>query len=142
VRAAATIRAGDFQWPVPDPALIVRPFDLPEQPWLAGHRGVDLHAPAGSAVLSPADGTVAFNAWIVDRHVLVIRHGDLASTLEPVVSDLAPGEPVRQAAVVGSVARGEAWHCEECLHWGVRQGDQYLDPALLVNPRPRAVLWR
>ncbi|MDR1633475.1 MAG: peptidoglycan DD-metalloendopeptidase family protein [Bifidobacteriaceae bacterium] len=133
---------GEFQWPVPPPVQIVRPFDLPAEPWLAGHRGVDLDAPAGSNVLAPAAGTVSFNGWIVDRHVLVLQHGELASTLEPVVSDLAVGDWAEQGANVGAVAAGEAWHCQDCLHWGVRRGDQHLDPTLLVDPRPRAVLWR
>jgi murein DD-endopeptidase MepM/ murein hydrolase activator NlpD len=143
VRAAAVqATAGQFVWPVAPPVEVVRAFDLPAQPWLAGHRGVDLRAEAGAQVLAPAAGSVTFNGWIVDRHVLVIRHGDLASTLEPVLSDLAVGDPVDQGAAVGTVAAGEAWHCQNCLHWGVRRGDQYLDPALLVDPAPRAVLWQ
>ncbi|MDR0627147.1 MAG: M23 family metallopeptidase [Bifidobacteriaceae bacterium] len=134
--------AGTFGWPLVEPVVVVRPFDLPVQPWLAGHRGVDLLAAAGSAVLAPAAGSVSFNGWIVDRHVLVIRHGELASTLEPVLSDLAVGDLVRRGESVGTLAGGEAWHCPDCLHWGVRRGEQYLDPTLLVEPRPRAVLWR
>jgi murein DD-endopeptidase MepM/ murein hydrolase activator NlpD len=134
--------AGQFRWPLTDPVEIVRPFDLPAQPWLSGHRGADLMAVAGTRVLAPAAGTVTFNGWIVDRHVLVIRHGELASTLEPVLSDLATGDQVGQADPVGAVAPDEAWHCTDCLHWGVRRGDHYLDPALLVNPQPRAVLRR
>ncbi|MDR2453563.1 MAG: peptidoglycan DD-metalloendopeptidase family protein [Bifidobacteriaceae bacterium] len=136
---AAAVR---FDWPLAPPVEIVRAFDLPAQPWLAGHRGVDLRAPAGAAVLAPAAGAVSFNGWIVDRHVLVIRHGELASTLEPVLSDLAVGAVVARGEAVGAVAAGEAWHCQDCLHWGVRRQEQYLDPTLLVNPQPRAVLWR
>jgi murein DD-endopeptidase MepM/ murein hydrolase activator NlpD len=135
-------QAGAFDWPVAKPVQVVREFDLPAEPWLAGHRGVDLFAPNGSTVLAPAAGTVSFNGWIVDRDVLVIKHGELASTLEPVQSDLAVGDAVGQGSAVGTVAAGQAQHCPDCLHWGVRRGEQYLDPTLLVNPRPRAVLWR
>jgi murein DD-endopeptidase MepM/ murein hydrolase activator NlpD len=128
-----------FRWPLADPVRIVRPFDLPAEPWLAGHRGVDLES-TSSAVHAPAAGSVTFNGWIVDRHVLVIRHGELTSTLEPVLSDVAVGDAVASGQVLGAVAADEASHCPGCLHWGVRRGDQYLDPTLLVNPRPRAVL--
>ena len=141
-RAETELEAGTFDWPLAEPVGVVRPFDLPAQPWLAGHRGVDLLGAVGSAVLAPAAGSVSFNGWIVDRHVLVIRHGELASTLEPVLSDLAVGDWVTRGASVGILAAGEAWHCPDCLHWGVRRGEQYLDPTLLVEPRPRAVLWR
>ncbi|MDR2453811.1 MAG: M23 family metallopeptidase [Bifidobacteriaceae bacterium] len=120
---------------------IARAFDLPAEPWLAGHRGVDLTAGQGAVVLAPAAGVVSFNGWIVDRHVLVIRHGELASTLEPVLCDLQVGDPVAQGEAVGTVAAEEAGHCPGCLHWGVRRGEDYLDPAGLVEPRPRAVLW-
>jgi hypothetical protein len=85
---------------------------------------------------------VAFNGWIVDRHVLVIRHGELSSTLEPVLSSLTLGQLVTRGQAVGLVADGEAWHCDGCLHWGVRRGQQYIDPTLLAEPRPRAVLKR
>ncbi|MDR2114497.1 MAG: M23 family metallopeptidase [Bifidobacteriaceae bacterium] len=138
----ATIEnAGHFNWPLPKPVQVVRPFDRPAQPWLAGHRGVDLAAGTEAPVLAPAEGSISFNGWIVDRHVLVIRHGELASTLEPVVSDLPVGEWVAAGQIVGTVATAEATHCPGCLHWGVRQGEEYLDPALLVEQRPRAVLW-
>jgi murein DD-endopeptidase MepM/ murein hydrolase activator NlpD len=130
-----------FVWPVADPVEIVRAFDLPDAPWLAGHRGVDLRAPEGTLVMAPADGTVTYNGWIVDRHVLVIRHGELSSTLEPVASDLQVGATVARGEQVGATAQTEAAHCPDCLHWGVRRGEEYLDPALLVEPRPRAVLY-
>ncbi|MDR3360109.1 MAG: peptidoglycan DD-metalloendopeptidase family protein [Bifidobacteriaceae bacterium] len=135
--AAVTPR---FRWPLADPVAIVRPFDLPEQPWLAGHRGVDLTSQASDTVYAPGAGTVSFNGWIVDRHVLVVRHGELASTLEPVLSDLPVGDAVQAGQALGAISNGEASHCPGCLHWGVRRGDQYLDPTLLIAPRPRAVL--
>jgi murein DD-endopeptidase MepM/ murein hydrolase activator NlpD len=139
---AAAAAAAAFVWPVAGPVVVVRRFDLPDKPWLAGHRGVDLTASPGTKVLAPAEGQIRFNGWIVDRHVVVIEHGELASTLEPVISDLAVGARLIQGQAVGEVPSGEAWHCPNCLHWGVRRGDQYIDPALLVEPRPRAVLWR
>jgi murein DD-endopeptidase MepM/ murein hydrolase activator NlpD len=132
--------ASAFEWPLSGLPIIARPFDAPAQPWLAGHRGVDLQSEAGQAVLAPAAGTVRFNGWVVDRHLIVIEHGELASTLEPVTSELAVGQNVSAGQAVGVLA-DEAAHCADCLHWGVRRGEVYLDPTLLVCPLPRAVLW-
>jgi murein DD-endopeptidase MepM/ murein hydrolase activator NlpD len=134
-----TPAAGRFRWPVPEPVTIVKAFDGPAQPWLAGHRGIDLAAPVGSTVFAPAAGTVSFNGFVVDRHLIVIDHGELRSTLEPVTSDLALGAAVAGGQGVGTVS-AEAAHTSGAVHWGVRRGEQYIDPALLVGPRPRAVL--
>jgi murein DD-endopeptidase MepM/ murein hydrolase activator NlpD len=128
-----------FMWPLRAPVLIVRPFDGPAQPWLAGHRGVDLHAPPGTPVVAPAAGVVSFAGIVVDRHLIVIDHGDLRSTLEPVFPCLAPGTFVAAGQQVGVVS-AEPPHAPDTVHWGVRRGDVYLDPTLLVCPAPRAVL--
>jgi murein DD-endopeptidase MepM/ murein hydrolase activator NlpD len=128
-----------FDWPVLGGAEIVRPFDGPAEPWLAGHRGVDLAAPAGTSVYSPAAGVVSFSGVVVDRHLIVIDHGELRSTLEPVMPALPVGARVGAGGLVGEVS-GEPSHAPETVHWGVRRGDIYINPALLVCPPPRAVL--
>ena len=128
-----------FRWPVPEPAVVVRPFVGPAQKWSPGHRGVDLFAPPGTAVLAPADGVVTFVGFVVDRHLIVITHGELRSTLEPITTTLTLGTQVTQGQVVGIVS-DEPAHAPDVVHWGVRRGDVYLDPALLVHPAPRAVL--
>jgi len=130
-----------FSWPLPDPVHLERQFDQPAAKWLAGHRGVDLIDGEDAPVLAPAVGAVSYNGLIVDRHVVVITHGDLRSTLEPVVSALPVGTAVQRGQVVGQLATNEAAHCAACLHWGVRLGQDYLDPAKLVGAGARAVLW-
>jgi len=50
VAASAPHRAG-YGWPIDGP-VVVRRFDPPPAPWLAGHRGVDLGAAPGGAVRS------------------------------------------------------------------------------------------
>ena len=144
-------------WPV-HPALVVRPFLAPPQPWSPGHRGVDLAASAGQPVVSPHDGLVSFVGVIAGRPVLVVSHpGGLRSTLEPVTADWTVGVPVTRGQRIGSVAASAgAWsgspggaiptgpgavssegHCwpDTCVHWGVIRGDTYLDPAALVTGR-------
>jgi murein DD-endopeptidase MepM/ murein hydrolase activator NlpD len=142
---ATGVTRDGWAWPlVPRPA-VVRAFDPPERPWLSGHRGVDLRAIPGQDVLSPAGGTVAFAGWVVDRPVLTIDHGNgLRSSFEPVDSGLAQGAAIAAGEAVGRIA-STPLHCPEgCLHWGVRDMGDYVDPLRLVaDTRPSILLpWR
>src|SRR2546421_11272289 len=48
-----------WTWPVQGPVL--RPFVFGNDPYKAGqHRGIDVGAPTGTAVLAPVAGTVSF----------------------------------------------------------------------------------
>jgi hypothetical protein len=129
-------------WPLyPEPAVL-RSFQPPAQRWSPGHRGVDLAASAGQAVLAPAPGTVTFAGVVVDRGVLTVTHpGGLRSSFEPVTSQVPVGTVVSQGAVIALVDPSVA-HCAPatCLHWGVRRGDVYLDPLRMLAPPPPSVL--
>ena len=112
------------------PFDIVAPFDPPQSRWGAGHRGIDIAASAGQAVMAPAAGYVSFAGRVVNRYVIVIRHdGALRSSFEPIVSTLTVGNRVRAGDVVGHVSQ-IGGHCssEPCLHWGVRRDENYVDP--------------
>lgn len=96
--------ARQWGWPLAPAPAVVRPFDKPGQRWLAGHRGVDLAASAGDAVRSPADGTVRFTGYVVDRQVLTVDHGDgTVSSFEPVTATVSVGEPVTAGQSIGVV---------------------------------------
>ncbi|GEO94723.1 murein hydrolase activator EnvC family protein [Kocuria turfanensis] len=128
-------------WPlVPRPA-VVGEWAAPAQRWGRGHRGVDLAAAPGATVRSPADGTVSFVGFVVDRPVLTVDHGGgLRSSFEPVESALVRGDRVRRGQAVG-VLRGRD-HCgaAACLHWGVRRGGDYLNPLQFVGALEPSVL--
>jgi murein DD-endopeptidase MepM/ murein hydrolase activator NlpD len=114
---------------------VVRPFDPPARPWLAGHRGVDVATRPGAIVHAAGRGIVVHAGRIAGRGVVSIRHaGGLRTTYEPVEVDarLRPGDPVAAGAPVGVL---EAGHCpaDACLHWGLRRGQQYLDPLSLLG---------
>lgn len=142
--------------PVAGDPVVLRGFLPPDKEWLAGHRGVDLEAPPGSAVVAPEAGVVTFAGTVVDRGVVVVLHvGGLRSSLEPVDGSAAVGTRVGRGQVVGTVqgagdgAGGSggtgttgAGHClpVSCLHWGVRRGDTYVDPLALLGPREPIVL--
>src|SRR5438105_10956856 len=45
-----------FQWPLAGRPVVARAFAPPPQPWLAGHRGVDLAGAPGAPVLAAGSG--------------------------------------------------------------------------------------
>lgn len=133
--------ANGWAWPVAADAEVVRPFDAPDQPWLSGHRGIDVAAGAGARVHSPAAGTVAFAGWVVNRPVITITHPDgRRSSFEPVDSQLPVGARVSRGEPIGTVTR--PWHCTTfpCLHWGVREGERYVNPLQFVTGMQPSVL--
>jgi murein DD-endopeptidase MepM/ murein hydrolase activator NlpD len=126
--------AGAFGWPVAEPH-VVRPFDPPARPWLAGHRGVDLAAPPGTAVHSAGAGTVVYAGRLADRGVVSVAHpGGLRTTYEPVTSALQIGDLVTAGQLIGALEPGHpGCPASTCLHWGLRQGERYLDPLALLG---------
>jgi murein DD-endopeptidase MepM/ murein hydrolase activator NlpD len=130
-----------WEWPLSPKPEVSRKFEPPPKPWSSGHRGVDLRAAPAQQVLSPADGTVSFVGWVVDRPVITIDHGSgLRSSFEPVSSTLTVGETVREGQSVGTLST-EA-HCPfACVHWGVRLHGEYVDPlAYVMDKRPSILL--
>jgi murein DD-endopeptidase MepM/ murein hydrolase activator NlpD len=136
---AASGATTTLSWPIPPPHPIVRPFVAPPAAFAAGHRGIDIGAPPGTIVLSPADGVVYFSGVVVDRPVLSIRHaGGLLTSFEPVVSGLPAGTAVTRGEPVGTLGAG---HCANaCLHFGVRVFGQYVSPLNYLGGIPPSVL--
>lgn len=122
-------------WPLSGP--IVRGFDPPEVAWGAGHRGVDVAGEPGDAIVAPKDGVVSYAAVLAGRPVLVIDHGQTRTTLEPVVAAVAVGTHVRAGDVVGNLIAGHNCPATACLHWGLKRGDEYLDPVPNGGGEPR-----
>ncbi len=129
-----------WAWPVDGGRVITAPYRAPASAYGAGHRGIDLPAPRGTALRAPADGVVAFRGTVVDRALVTIEHeGGYVSTFEPLASELAPGDVVRAADVVGTVdAGGHAF--ADTIHLGVRLDGAYINPLLLFGEVPRSVL--
>ncbi|MFI1501912.1 murein hydrolase activator EnvC family protein [Streptomyces platensis] len=137
----------DRSWPVGGPAgaqpTVVRGWEPPPSPWAAGHRGVDLAAPAGAVVRAAAPGRVAYAGTVAGRGVLTLevsRSGrpPLRTTYEPVRSTARKGQRIKAGQPVAVLQHGGPFHCREpCLHWGLRRGKTYLDPLSLL---PRSML--
>lgn len=140
---AGPVPASAWSWPLSPRPAVLRAFDPPAKPWLSGHRGVDLEAAFDGAPLkSPAAGTVSFVGTVVDRPVITIDHGNgLRSSFEPVASSLRAGSAVAEGDVLGQVQTGHCGPSPPCLHWGVRRGEDYVNPlAFVMDLRPSVLL--
>lgn len=151
VSAAPEVSPDDSSWvlrtpaqsPVPGDPDIVRSFDPPEHRWLAGHRGIDLAAPVGAEVRATAAGRVTFAGQLAGRGVMVVDHGDVRTTYEPVTALRGLGEEIGAGEVIGRLEPGHDCHRPgtTCLHLGLRRGEAYLDPTVLLGtPRPVRLL--
>lgn len=128
-------------WPLQPQPDVVRPFDPPDSPYGAGHRGVDLLGAVGQPVLAALPGTVTYAGSLAGRGVVVVDHGPTRTTYEPVAASLPVGSEVGAGAVVGALQLGGS-HCfpRACLHWGWLEGETYLDPLRLVGAGPVRLL--
>ena len=126
-----------WRFPLNSTPSLVRGFDPPLHNWLPGHRGVDLLAHSGQMVFAPANGFVVYVSNLAGRGVLVIKHGQLRTTYEPVVSELALGDQVFRGDPIARVQCGSNHCCigarAKCLHWGLLRGHQYLNPLRKVD---------
>ncbi|OXM99296.1 M23 family metallopeptidase [Bifidobacterium vansinderenii] len=127
-----------FDWPVQtkNPAILKK-FDNPSKPWLAGHRGIDLQAASGTELMTPSSGTLLFAGQVAGKNVLTIDHGNgVSTTYEPAVATVPTGTTLRRGERFGRV-EGHSDHCDgRCLHWGMRRGkQQYQDPVHAVRPQ-------
>ncbi len=127
-------------WPLPPPEVL-RSFAPGPQAWSAGHRGVDLRGAPGASVHAAGAGRVSYAGWLAGRGVLVVQHGALRTTYEPVLPQATVGQLVTAGQVVATLAPGHpGCPAPACLHWGLRRGSDYLDPMALVQPGPVRLL--
>src|ERR1700759_5264254 len=74
---------GGFGWPI-TPVRVTRPFVPPPEPWLAGHRGVDLAGETSAEIHASGPGTVTYSGRVAGIGVVSIAHpGGLRTTYEP-----------------------------------------------------------
>lgn len=134
--AAGPAKVGVAAWRLPvDPAhgAVERGYDPPLLRWSAGHRGVDLAASRGTKVHAAMAGMVTYAGTLAGRGVVVVNHGRLRSTYEPVNPAVVVGARVNAGDVLGALTL-ESSHCapKACLHWGVKEGHEYRDPLALI----------
>lgn len=114
-----------YQPPVDAP--VVDPFRPPKTTFGAGNRGLTYDLEPGTPVRASAPGTVVFAGWVAGTQHVTILHGDGLRTSYSFLESVGVrrGEDVAGGAVVGTAGAG--------FHFGVRDGDVYLDPASLFG---------
>ncbi|MBC9944462.1 M23 family metallopeptidase [Leucobacter sp. cx-328] len=136
--ADATAAASPGKWlpPVGTALQVSGRYRAPPNRYASGHRGIDLPALPGAAVLAPTAGEVTFAGVVADRPLVTIRvDAQTLVSLEPVRSEFVIGDFVSRGAVLGEMASGG--HCyAECVHVGVRIDGAYVNPMRFFLARP------
>jgi murein DD-endopeptidase MepM/ murein hydrolase activator NlpD len=132
----------DLMPPIDGP--IVAHFVPPPTPFEAGHRGIDFQAPEGSQVVASAAGIVAFAGQVGGRLFVSIDHPvglrTTYSFLDLVLVEA--GQPVEQGDLIAQSGLGHDGDEPPHLHFGLRRGDEYLDPEVVLLRSMRRNLWR
>jgi hypothetical protein len=132
---------GPWGWPLAGTHQVSRGFAPPTSAYGAGHRGVDLPSAPGAPVRASAAGRISYAGLLAGRGVVVVTHGSLRTTYEPVAASVRVGQAVALGEVVGQLEPGHlGCAAAACLHWGLRRGEQYLDPVRLVRRGPVRLL--
>jgi murein DD-endopeptidase MepM/ murein hydrolase activator NlpD len=130
-RPAANFRqAPTVSYAPPVSAPVIDGFRPPTTPYGPGNRGWEYAVSPGTAVLSAADGTVSFAGQVGPSQAVTVAHADGLRTSYSYLQRVAvlEGDVVRLGDVVG--------HSGPRLHFGVRRGEVYLDPAILFAEVP------
>lgn len=131
-RAAPTLPSPSVP-PLAGTVRVVTEFRPPQREWLSGHRGVDLAGTPGQVVRAAAAGRISFAGTIAGRPVLTVDHGEVRTTYEPVDATLPVGTEVAMGEAIGTLRAGHDCAAAACLHWGLKHGEDYLDPMLLAT---------
>lgn len=139
--AAAAAAAEPWQWPLTGQREVSRAFAPPATRFGAGHRGVDLPGEPGAVVRAAGSGQVSYAGLLAGRGVVVVVHGELRTTYEPVTALHPVGTSVAAGEPIGRLEAGHlGCAAAACLHWGLKRGEHYLDPTRLVDRGPVRLL--
>ncbi|MGH2684743.1 MAG: peptidoglycan DD-metalloendopeptidase family protein [Actinomycetota bacterium] len=110
----------------PADAPIVDPFRPPAGPYGSGNRGIDLGTERGDEVWAARAGTVVFAGAVAGTLHVVIAHDDGLRTSYSFLGTITVrvGDRVESGTRVGTAGG--------TTHFGVRAGDAYLDPEVLL----------
>jgi hypothetical protein len=128
VAAPAAHAAVPWTWPVVGP--VVRGFDPPDDPYGAGHRGIDIAVDLVTVIVAPDAGVVTFAGKVGGRLFLTIDHGGgLSSTCSWLTEVMVrKGDHVVRGQPVATTGWGHPELPMPHLHFGVRLDGTYVDP--------------
>jgi len=114
-------------WRPPTAAPVVDPFREPACAWCAGNRGIEYDTVIGDTVRAVAAGEVTYAGAVAGVRYVVVRHaGGLRVTYGGLeMQRVRVGDRVVGGSVVGTAGGS--------VHFGVRTGDRYVDPAPFIG---------
>ena len=132
--ASDPVGPANWTWPVSGP--IIDPFDPPDTPFGAGHRGIDIAATPGATVVAPEAAVITFAGKVGGHLFVTLDHGGgLESTYSWVGSALVRrGDLVGRAQPIATTGLGHPGKTPPHLHLGVKLGDVYQDPLAYLGP--------
>jgi murein DD-endopeptidase MepM/ murein hydrolase activator NlpD len=130
----ALLPSHSWAWPVRGP--VIRPFDPPDSPYGAGHRGIDIAVPFGTTIVAPDPGTVSFAGRVGGELFVTIDHGGgLASTYSWLsAATVRKGDAVARGQPIGTTGVGHPGSTVPHLHFGVKLAGAYVDPMEFLGP--------
>jgi murein DD-endopeptidase MepM/ murein hydrolase activator NlpD len=123
----ASVASAGVCWRPPVTARVTDPFREPACRWCPGNRGLEYGTRPGDAVRAVAAGHVTFSGTVAGRSYVVIQHGHGLRATYGNLDDRAfgVGDAVAAGALIG--------HTAGAFHFGVRDGERYVDPAPLIG---------
>jgi murein DD-endopeptidase MepM/ murein hydrolase activator NlpD len=120
----------------PVEAPVIDPYRPPACVWCPGNRGIDYDTAPGTPVRAVVAGTVTFAGRVAANGHVVIAIADGRRLTYAGLDNLkvVAGQRVPAGMILGVTTA--------TLHFGVRRGTLYEDPAVLLEGRPRARLVR
>lgn len=118
----------------PVDGAVAAQFQAPVRKWGSGHRGVDFTAAPGTAVRAAAAGRVTFAGSVAGTLAVTVDHGELQTTYSSLSDvEVSEGEFVGRGYWIGASGEAHAGGAAG-LHFGVKAGETYLDPAGFLGP--------
>jgi hypothetical protein len=136
--------SGASNWVTPVPAMeIIKAFDPPDEPWLKGHRGIDVLAVEDEPLRAPTTGSIRFAGTVAGSATVSVRtDSGHVLTFQPATSPMEKGERFSAGEQIGTV--GSGGHCERsCLHigaWPASTDQRYTDPGKLFGQEQSVLL--
>ncbi len=140
-KAFTPLTAGDisFTWPCPSSGRITSEFGKRESPTAGAstyHKGVDVGASTGSAVVAAAGGTVVIATYSASAgNYIMLSHGGSVYTVYMHLSSMSvsKGDTVTRGSTIGAVGN-TGYSTGPHLHFGIRINGGYVDPLSYVRP--------